>query len=141
MRRNLSEGILELDEEALSGKTAKKIDVMAGYVLTYEDYYELDDFVGDGGKKKAQMGKIPYEEFAAQMASDNLFDNDVSCTSFKLIIPFSCLNNNTSFGSPLRIVRHVSDCSGLTLNVRMPLVVSMLSLMMTKIRQTSRSLI
>jgi hypothetical protein len=65
VRRNLSEGILELDEEALSGKTAKKIDVMAGYVLTYEDYYELDDFVGDGGKKKAQMGKIPYEEFAA----------------------------------------------------------------------------
>lgn len=77
LRRNLSEGILELDEDALAGKTAKKVDLMAGYVLNYEDYYELDDFVGDGGKKKQSLGKIPYEEFAAQMASDNLFDNDL----------------------------------------------------------------
>lgn len=39
IRQNLKEGVLQLDEEALSGKTVQKIDLMEGYVLTYEDYY------------------------------------------------------------------------------------------------------
>lgn len=78
IKSNLKEGILQLDEDALSGKTVKKVDLMEGYVLSYEDYYQLDDFVMDMDQKKQQMGKMPFEEFAAQMASENLFDNDVS---------------------------------------------------------------
>jgi len=77
LKRNLKEGILQLDEDVAFGKTVKKVDIMEGYVLTYEDYYDLDDFVGVSNKQKPRMGKIPFEEFAAQMQSDNLFDNDL----------------------------------------------------------------
>jgi hypothetical protein len=52
IKMNLSEGVLELDEEALSGKTAKIKDHMAGYILSYEDYYNLDDFIGIPPKEK-----------------------------------------------------------------------------------------
>lgn len=45
-------GVLQLDEDALSGKVSKTVDLMAGYVLSYEDYYELDDFVGVAAKQK-----------------------------------------------------------------------------------------
>lgn len=78
IKMNLSEGILQLDDDALSGKTAKKIDLMEGYVLSYEDYYNLDDFVGLPPKSRSHHSKMPYEDFAKQMASDNIFENDVS---------------------------------------------------------------
>jgi len=83
LKRNLSEGILTLDEDALSGKVVEKVDVMAGYVLSYEDYYELDDFIGDDGKMKANFEKMPFEDFSAKMASDRIFDNDLLEQQYK----------------------------------------------------------
>jgi len=85
VKRNLEEGagILQLDEDALSGKVAKTVDLMAGYVLSYEDYYELDDFVGVAKKPRQGEGKMPFEEFAKKMASANIFDNDLLEQQYK----------------------------------------------------------
>jgi len=85
VKRNLEEGagILQLDEDALSGKVAKTVDLMAGYVLSYEDYYELDDFVGVDKKPRQCEGKMPFEEFAKKMASANIFDNDLLEQQYK----------------------------------------------------------
>ena len=85
VKRNLEEGagILQLDEDALSGKVAKTVDLMAGYVLSYEDYYELDDFVGVAKKARQGDGKMPFEEFAKKMASPNIFDNDLLEQQYK----------------------------------------------------------
>lgn len=112
VKMNLKEGILQLDEEALSGKTSKKVDLMEGYILTYEDYYKLDDFVGIPPMSRTHAGKMPYEEFAKQMASDRIFDNDVSLVKYFSLYLFSFWNNNTSFGSLKKIERPVSRCSG-----------------------------
>lgn len=68
-----------MDTTILPGQTSATIDINKEKVLTYEDYYEIDDFLVDSGDKgKPRPGKIPYEEFVSKMASENIFENDVS---------------------------------------------------------------
>lgn len=77
LKRNVSESILLMDE-AMTGAVAKTVDLNAKKVLTYEDYYALDDFTAGGGLGlKQKAGKIPFEEFAAKTASESIFDNDL----------------------------------------------------------------
>lgn len=50
-------------------------------ILTYEDYYNIEDGVAGGnlsGRNLTDKGKISFEQFVAQTASENIFDNDVS---------------------------------------------------------------
>ena len=50
-------------------------------ILTYEDYYGIDDGVAGGalgGRNISDKGKISFEQFVAQTSSENIFDNDVS---------------------------------------------------------------
>lgn len=124
LKRNAKESILLMDE-AMTGAVAKTKELEIKEYLTYEDYYEIDDFLAEGDDGDGQRpGKIPFEEFAAKTASENIFDNDVSskCT-FNL---FSFWNNNISFGSPWRIVRPVSDAFGSSSSAKTLLVVLML---------------
>lgn len=83
LKRNAKESILLMDE-AMTGAAAKTKEEEKKEYLTYEDYYNLDDFVvgglDDGGQKP---GKIPFEEFAAKTASENIFDNDLLEQQYK----------------------------------------------------------
>lgn len=75
-------------------------------ILTYEDYYGIDDGVAGGalgGRNLSDKGKISFEQFVAQTSSENIFDNDVSLRMLTNHFSFSCLNNSTSFGNQLRI--------------------------------------
>jgi hypothetical protein len=117
LKRNATESILLMDE-AMTGAVAKTIDLNAKKVLTYEDYYDLDDFTvgGDDGNKQ-KPGKIPFEEFIAKTASENIFDNDVS-SYVSLMFFCSCLNNSISSGSRWRTVSLDYVEYGLSLSVR-----------------------
>jgi hypothetical protein len=89
LKRNATESILVMDTSILPGKTSATIDLNKEKVLTYEDYYNIDDFLVDSGdKNKARPGKIPYEEFVSKMASENIFENDVSMAAFHLRLAF-----------------------------------------------------
>ena len=58
-------------------------------ILTYEDYYNIDDGVLgglSGNRNLSDKGKISYEQFVSQTASENIFDNDVSKTCKSHII-------------------------------------------------------
>jgi hypothetical protein len=66
-------------DEAMTGAAAKTKELEVKEFLTYEDYYKIDDFLAEGDDNDRQKpGKIPFEEFAAKTASENIFDNDVS---------------------------------------------------------------
>jgi hypothetical protein len=118
LKRNATESILLMDE-AMTGAVAKTIDLNAKKVLTYEDYYNLDDFtVGNDDGNKQKAGKIPFEEFIAKTASENIFDNDVSSFVELILSLCSCLNNSISSGNRWRTVRLDSVEYGLNLSVR-----------------------
>ncbi len=83
LKRNATESILVMDTSILPGQTSATIDLNKEKVLTYEDYYDIDDFLVDSGDKgKVRPGKIPYDEFVSKMASENIFENDVSKAVF-----------------------------------------------------------
>lgn len=84
LKSNATESILLMDQQSsLFGQAAATIDLSKDKTLTYEDYYEIDDFVvGSTNRNKKQAGKIPFEEFVSKTASENIFDNDVSLSSF-----------------------------------------------------------
>ena len=57
-------------------------------ILTYEDYYGIDDGVAGGalgGRNLSDKGKISFEQFVAQTSSENIFDNDVSLRCWLII--------------------------------------------------------
>lgn len=53
IKRSVQDTVLLMDEEALmTGKTAKAVAVNQEQELTYEAYYQIDDFVADFGVKE-----------------------------------------------------------------------------------------
>lgn len=53
----------------------------SGKVLTVEEYYGIADDITKGKfatKKTVSKGKISFEKFVEEHASENIFDNDVS---------------------------------------------------------------
>ena len=68
------------EEEKLKyAQFAKEASEAAKKVLTYEEYFQIEDEQNINLKTSGQKGtKISYDEYLAQNQSDNLFENEVS---------------------------------------------------------------
>lgn len=88
LKRNANEGAFILDQQStLPAALVAQVDLSKERILTYEDYYDIDDNVfGSRDRRKRAAGKIPYDEFVAKTASENIFDNDVSKLCFTLTL-------------------------------------------------------
>lgn len=85
--QKLTEGhtdtVLLMDQK-MPGGVATAQSLHTEQVLTYEDYYDIDDLV-PGSRRKAvkTAGKIPFEDYVAKMASENIFENDLLEQQYK----------------------------------------------------------
>lgn len=81
---NQEEKVVKTEVDSLTGEV---IDV--SNIITYEDYYGTNSIGAEGveggefGAKKTKGGKISFEEFVKEQASENIFDNDLLEQQYK----------------------------------------------------------
>lgn len=86
LKRSVNESYQIMEQQSILPGQANAQSGAKQAILTYEDYYGIDYGVGGGAagnRNLSDKGKISFEQFVQQTATENIFDNDLLEQQYK----------------------------------------------------------